>query len=301
VPPRFASAGDRPVADLVTGEPLTTELPGGGHYPPGDSGIDPPPAGPDRAPDPGQPGGPDADHYHRDPDYRPVAGAGPTEPDRGGETSTYQGRRRAGRPVAAWSRRAAGAALAVGVGLLLVATGLLVQALQSGPAPLPAPPTPLPQLAPSPEAGPDRLGAAPNGSPAPASATPTGDPGPSLTGSAEAEAAEIGSHAQVTSLAGASGGQAVRLSGNRDGTFVEFTGVTVPAAGRYQLTVFYAAEQRRTGTVTVNGEPAGSVTLPAVDGIGSVSVSVELAAGNTVRIGTAGGAPVWLDRITVSG
>jgi hypothetical protein len=217
------------------------------------------------------------------------------------EAAGYQGRRRRARRPGVTGRRAALAALAVGG--LLVATSVLAQQLGPGPTPppLPAPPTPPLRLAPSPDGTPDRLGTPPTGARSPA---PSSDRPPVLAGSYEAEAAEPGSHGQVTSLAGASGGQVVRLSGNRSGTFVQFTGVTVGTPGRYRLTVFYATEQRRTGTIVVNDGPPASVTFPstvAAGGIGSVSVPVELTGGgNTIWIGSAGGAPLSLDQITLS-
>jgi hypothetical protein len=191
------------------------------------------------------------------------------------------------------------------VGGLLLATSLLALLLGSGgpPAPpLPAPPTGPVRLAPSPDGLPDRLGTPPTAARSPAA---TSDRPPALAGAYEAEAAEPGSHAQVTSLTGASGGQVVRLTGNRNGTFVQFSGVTVGQPGRYTLTVFYAAEQRHTGTVAVNDGAAVPVTFPATGGaggIGSVTLPVELAGGgNTIWISSAGGAPLSLDQITVSG
>jgi hypothetical protein len=346
--PTFAgSSSDRSTAGLATGDPPTMEpptmeppgddRPGDPSWPAGPGRTDAPPASTDwdrdrdpgsdpdpdydYQPDPGHHPDPDYDYqpdpgHHPDPDYdyqpdpghHPDSGAGPAEWDGGAEAGVYQGRRRAGRP-AAWSRRVAVAAVAaVTMGVLLVGVGMLGQALQPGPAPLPAPPTPPLLEDPSPEGGPDRLGTAPTGSPASpgASATPTGTGGPAGSASFEAERAQVGSHGQVTSLAGASGGQVVRLNGRADGTFVQFTGVTVAEPGGYRLTVFYFSEQRRTGTVVVNGGSPEPVTFPARGaggGTGSVSLSVELAGGggNTIRIATDGGAPVSVDRITIGG
>jgi hypothetical protein len=179
---------------------------------------------------------------------------------------------------------------------------VLGQLLGSGPAPLPAPPTPPLPAPTSPDLDPDRRAIGPTG--APSSPPPDTASLPVLVAALEAEAAEPGSHGQVTALTGASGGQVVRLSGRPDGTFVEFTGVTVPEPGRYQLTVFYSSEQDRDGSVTVNGGGPAAVTFGSTGagGISTVSLTVELAGdGNTILIGTAGGAPVSLDQITLTG
>jgi hypothetical protein len=297
---------DRSPADRAADHPLADHYPGedrppgdhasGGDYPAGEAVTA------ELAVSPGWNGdsGPEWPEVESEPWPTGPDGEAGTDLERGG----HHRRRRASRlGTAGWPRRAAVAAVAVGG--LLVGTGVLAQVLgPDQPAPLPAPPTP--PLRP----GPDPLvRTAPTGSPGPTrvpspSAEPTLTPAPVLAEGYEAEAAELGSHGQVISLSGASGGQVVRLSGRRDGTFVQFTGVTVPEPGGYRLTVFYASEQPRTATVVVNDGSPQSVSLTG-DGAGvevsAVSLRVELASGgNTIWIGTAGGAPVALDQIEVS-
>lgn len=229
------------------------------------------------------------------------------------DAGAYRGRRRLVVPArwgAPWRRKRIAAAAVLAVGALLLGTGVLATLLRTDPVTPPAPPpTPAHEAGQGPGGGTDRRGQAPTASPvsSPVStpeATKEPTPPPVRTRSYEAEAAEPGSHGQTVSMDGASGGQVVRLSGNSDGTFVRFPDVRVDESGRYELTVFYFCEQTRTGTISVNDESHTSVTFPArgEDGIGSVAATVDLAAGaNVIWIGTPGGAPLSLDRITVDG
>lgn len=213
--------------------------------------------------------------------------------------------------VRAWpaprQRRVAAAALAVGV--VLVGAGVVARLLEQEPVPAPLPTPPL-GLDSSPGRGADRHGILPSASPRSPTPTPTPSPTgaepPAPLAAYEAEAAQPGSHGQVTSMSGASGGQVVRLTGSARGAFVQFTGVAVPEAGDYQLTIRYFTDQpRRVATVVVNDGSPDSVSLPArteSDGIGAVALPVRLAAGdgNTVWIGTTGGSPVAIDAITIT-
>lgn len=213
---------------------------------------------------------------------------------------------------AARQRRVAAAALAVGMVLVGagVAARLLAPEPEQRPGPLPTPPL---GFDPSPGRGTDRQGTLPTSSPRSPNPSATASPSPSPSGAEppaplaayEAEAAQPGSHGQVTSMSGASGGQVVRLNGRREGTFVQFTGVAVAETGRYRLTIRYFTDQPREATVVVNDGSPDSVSLPArseSDGIGAVTLPVRLAGGdgNTVWIGTSGGAPVAIDTITIS-
>jgi hypothetical protein len=225
----------------------------------------------------------------------------------GDDDSAYRGRRRAGdRPRrAVLLRRASIAAVAVGV--LLVGTSVLARLLgsDSGPEPQLGPPPTLPQVDPTADSELGELGVAPSGSPVPSGSAPPSTEPPAQASSFEAEDAERGSHGQVVAFDGASGGQVVRLNGNRDGTFVQFPGVSVSEAGRYELTVFYFSDQSRTAGIAVGDGSPEFVTFPSrgeAGDIGSVALGVQLAAGaNTVVIGTDGGAPLSIDRITVTG
>jgi hypothetical protein len=189
----------------------------------------------------------------------------------------------------------------VAVGVLLLSMGVSARILLTGPDT--DPPVSPGGVATSPVAS-GRLGSAAPTLAASASASPSGPPETTVV-SVEAEAAEVGSHGQVVSVSGASGGDAVKLSGNRSGTFVRFSGVQVATAGAYRLTIGYFAELDRTGAVTVNGDPdtAQVVNFPsrAAGTVGEVVIDVRLAAGgNEVLVGSSGGAPLFLDGITLT-
>lgn len=188
-------------------------------------------------------------------------------------------------------------------GLLLGAASVVAGVLGST-EPL-APQATSPAAPPDPAAVPGNLGAAPNAPTDPPTAPPTPSQPSAVSLSFEVEAGQLGSHGQVVTLDDASGGQAVRLSGNREGTFVQLPEVDVAATGAYQLTIFYLSEQDRTATVAVGDAAAESVSLPSrseTGTFGAVTVTVQLSAGgNAIVIATPGGAPVYLDRVTVTG
>jgi hypothetical protein len=221
------------------------------------------------------------------------------------DSGAYRGRRRlvdASRPSARVRRLAVAA---VAVGTLLVGTSVLVGLLLSDRETQLAPPPTPDGVNASPDGDLGRLGIAPTASPGP-STSPTPSPtDPPVQTSYEAEAAGLGSHAQVADFDGAAGGQVVRLSGNRDGTFVSFTGVTAVDSGRYEVTIAYFCDQDRSGAVSVNGGSSASVNFPSRGeggSIGSVTVSVDLASGgNTIQVSSPGGAPLSIDQIVVSG
>jgi hypothetical protein len=221
------------------------------------------------------------------------------------DAGPYRGRRRlVGMPQApARLRRVAVAAVTVGT--LLVGTSVLVGLfLADRETQLAPPPTP-DGVGPDGDLG--RLGIAPTTSPG-LSPPPTPSPSPAnppVQTSYEAEAAALGSHAQVDGFDSAAGGEVVRLSGNRDGTFVRFNGVIVVDSGQYELAIGYFCDQDRTGAVSVNGGSPVAVSFPSRGeggSVGWVSVSVELGSGeNTVQVSSSGGAPLSIDRIVVTG
>lgn len=122
----------------------------------------------------------------------------------------------------------------------------------------------------------------------------------------EAESAQntLGGGASVSSCGGCSGGSKV---GNLfNGSAVQFNEVSVPAAGPYTLTLYYATGDERTGFVSVNGGPEATIGFfprtGSYDTVGSYTTQVQLRAGsNTIRYGThAGTYSPDLDRISVA-
>jgi hypothetical protein len=88
----------------------------------------------------------------------------------------------------------------------------------------------------------------------------------------EAEAAQLSGQAEVLGWTGASGGKIVDKLGTeqvnspygpyqRSGS-ISFTSVTVPAPGRYQMTVFYVSGEPRNAYVRVNGGTARVLSFP---------------------------------------
>ncbi|MEV4631341.1 hypothetical protein AB0J90_34225 [Micromonospora sp. NPDC049523] len=142
----------------------------------------------------------------------------------------------------------------------------------------------------------------------PAQVAPPPPPPPAVfTVSVEAEgsAAERRGRTGTRSRSGASGGAVVTGIGDGSGNTVRFTRLTVPAAGRYTLTLYYFSTQRRSGTLTVNGQQrdvsfadTGSDSAP----VGEVSITLSLLAGdNSVELGNRRSRTADLDRIVVTG
>ncbi|WP_329109070.1 hypothetical protein OG792_10310 [Micromonospora sp. NBC_01699] len=121
---------------------------------------------------------------------------------------------------------------------------------------------------------------------------------------AEGPAAERRGRTGVRSRGGASGGSVVTGIGDGSGNTVRFSRITVPTAGRYTLTLYYASGERRSGTVTVNGrqtEVSFADTGSDSDPVAAVSVTLSLRAGaNTVEFGNRRSRTADLDRIVVS-
>lgn len=248
--------------------------------------------------------------------HGPAAEAGEPWSDQAAPAVAERGRRRLDRPAGRGKRPALLAAAAV---LLVTVVGGVLWAVASGePDPAadgtgtfsaegtagatPGAPaaTGSPAAAPTPSAA--ASSAAPSPSPSAAAAF-----GP-VTYEAEAPGNTLLGQAEVVSLAGASGGRAVRHLGDgagakKDGA-LRFNAITVPEAGTYTLTFYYAqAAGPRADRVTIVVAGGATVTV-AVGGDGgccaSKAVSVRLKAGaNVVTFTNSGGPAPVLDRVVV--
>jgi hypothetical protein len=125
-------------------------------------------------------------------------------------------------------------------------------------------------------------------------------PSPSvLSQEAEDPATEIdGRFIRVREEPTASGGAVI--TGIRNGT-IRFTGIEVPTAGEYVLTLHYTTQRHRTALVTVN-EHAYRLHFPRTGpSIGAVQFRARLVAGsNVVAFGNPRGQAPDLDRITIA-
>ncbi|MCW2638520.1 MAG: Carbohydrate binding family 6 [Dactylosporangium sp.] len=105
----------------------------------------------------------------------------------------------------------------------------------------------------------------------------------------------------LRAVRGTSGGYVIGYVGK--GRSLRMTGVNVPAAGRYALTIYYIAGDPRAGTLLINGRVARSSRFPLTPDwytVGSVTVPVNLASGgNTIEIGNEQGYAPDIDRIVV--
>jgi hypothetical protein len=155
------------------------------------------------------------------------------------------------------------------------------QAASESPSPLAPPPSQEP-VAPPPPAPPVEQ--------APGRAVPSPSPTlPALSYEAEAPGNRLGGQAAPREVAGASGGTVVGWVGDDRDNTLAFTGVTVAAAGRHRVTIYYASQERRAAAVEVNGRFATVVDFPPTGGwdvVGSHTVMLTLAAGaNTIQFG----------------
>lgn len=220
------------------------------------------------------------------------------------DAGPYRGRRRliGERRSPARLRRVAIAAVAVGT--LLVGTSAVVVGLRLADRQTQLAPPPSPDGV-NGDADQERQGLDPSASPGPSPSPSPSPTDPPVQSFFEAESAELGSHAQVDRFDGAAGGQVVKLSGNPNGTFLVFPDVTVVDSGQYEVVIGYFAEHDRVGAVSVGGGSTAEVTFPGRGeggGIGSITVSVQLASGaNTIQVSSAGGAPLSIDGIVISG
>jgi hypothetical protein len=185
---------------------------------------------------------------------------------------------------------------------VVVSSGPGVSQLGTAPTPTTSP-TPSPSPAPPPSEPPPPP--EPEPAPAPTSADPDDPP---VTVSFEAEDAELSDGVVVQARSNASGGEVVDLRGGSPGFFVRFPDVTVDTAGDYQLILDYTNDDSCCETVArvvVNDGSAVVVEFPAPPGnsIGSVGVTVALAAGDNTILVTANpdDSGPDLDRITITG
>ncbi|RKR91418.1 hypothetical protein BDK92_5814 [Micromonospora pisi] len=132
-------------------------------------------------------------------------------------------------------------------------------------------------------------------------------PPPVFTTSVEAEgpAADRRGRTRTRSVADASGGTVVTGIGGGSGNIVRITELVVPNDGRYTVTLYYVSDQRRSGTLTVNGTPTtvSFADTGSDDGpVAAVSVELSLRAGaNSVEVGNRRDRTADLDRIVVTG
>ena len=97
----------------------------------------------------------------------------------------------------------------------------------------------------------------------------------------EAESATLAGQAAVRSSAGASGGALVGYVGNGTANYLRFGNVSATRAGSHTVTIYYAAGEARSVTLTVNGAAGPTVSTPSTGGwdtVGSVGVAVTLVA-----------------------
>ncbi|WP_274652013.1 carbohydrate-binding protein [Paenibacillus humicola] len=120
----------------------------------------------------------------------------------------------------------------------------------------------------------------------------------------EAEAPDnvLTGNASVAGCAACSGGQKV---GNvYQGASLQFNGINVPAAGSYDVTVYYISGDPRAADVSVNGGPAQNVLFAKTadwDTVGTQTITLTLQAGsNAIQISDGGGYAPDFDRIVVS-
>jgi hypothetical protein len=130
-----------------------------------------------------------------------------------------------------------------------------------------------------------------------------------VTYEAEAPGNLIGGSAWVQRFSGASGGAIIRNLGDwstSDGPgTLTVTGIRVPAAGAYTLTVFYLHldnEKRRTLVFAVAGQPATSVTVTgSATCCASRAIRISLRAGvNAITFGNPNGHAPSIDKIVIS-
>jgi hypothetical protein len=132
----------------------------------------------------------------------------------------------------------------------------------------------------------------------------TPPPTPSTSYEAEASGNTLAGLAEARTSAGASGGSLVGYVGDGTANTLTFNNVAGGTAGTHTITVYYASGDDRSTEISVNGGSAATVSTPSTggfDAIGSVSVTVNLAAGaNTIKFSNASGWAPDFDRIVVS-
>jgi len=112
---------------------------------------------------------------------------------------------------------------------------------------------------------------------------------PTTSYEAEASTNTLSGGSSVATCAGCSG--ASKVGNLFGGSAVTFNGITAPSTGDYQLGLYYATGDERTGSVSVNGGPEALVGFFPRTGdyntVGKYTVRVHLNRGaNTIRYGT---------------
>jgi hypothetical protein len=120
----------------------------------------------------------------------------------------------------------------------------------------------------------------------------------------EAEDGTLGGDTRMRTVAGASGGQVVTHVGEKAANTVTLNGISVPAAGTYQLTIFYVAgDGPRSANLSVNGGPPQSITFGRTANwstVGSLTVAITAQAGaNSLQFGNPKSKAPDLDRVAV--
>jgi alpha-galactosidase len=138
------------------------------------------------------------------------------------------------------------------------------------------------------------------------SRSPSASPVAPRSYEAEAPGNVIGSGARIAPMDGASGGSGVYAIGGTNGGVLRFTGVSVPTAGKYTVTVYYQnpGTSSRVGWITVNAGNPIRMDVGSTGGccVGTHTVTVTLRAGdgNTLEFGNPDTRAPDIDRIVVS-
>ncbi len=109
--------------------------------------------------------------------------------------------------------------------------------------------------------------------------------------------------AQVVTQSGASGGKAVRITGS--GGEIELRGVSMPSAGAYRFTIYYAqGTSARTGQLDVGNAAHLSLSFSAGSGCcSSIAVDASVPGGSyqaTITLSTVDSAAPAIDRVVIS-
>jgi hypothetical protein len=144
------------------------------------------------------------------------------------------------------------------------------------------------------------LVAGPGAAPSSSASRPAG----TLSLEAEGDSAVRSGQAGPRGVAAASGGTVVGWVGSGAGNTLRFTGLDVPAAGQYDLVVYYCSGEVRSANVAVNGTPVTRFDFGSTGGfetVGTATVRLPLAAGpNTVEFSNPDAWAPDFDRVTLT-
>jgi hypothetical protein len=144
------------------------------------------------------------------------------------------------------------------------------------------------------------LVAGPGAAPSSSASRPAG----TLSLEAEGDSAVRSGQAGPRGVAAASGGTVVGWVGSGAGNTLRFTGLDVPAAGQYDLVVYYCSGEVRSANVAVNGTPVTRVDFGSTgsfETVGTATVRLPLAAGpNTVEFSNPDAWAPDFDRVTLT-